>query len=232
MKSFNTYNMNFSILTEWRLPDFIIQAIEDQHIYDQILKLLKKQLLSDDKDQSDYVRFTFFDGWSNTNRNIDIEVDSLDADDDMVAGITRDQKYIILSGPNFWDYVTSSKVAPLTALKNALDHEIFHAIDPNFQKGVTKEKGSGKNYHLREHEIPAWMLTLIASLKNVIKTPEQLEKFKQTISLPVKQFVNELRILLYRNKLEKYGRDVFSYWKSHPEVMKSFRQKLYKSFFE
>jgi hypothetical protein len=221
--------MDFSILTEWRLPESINRKLAENDIYNKVLQMLKKQLLSDDKNQEDSIVFTFFDEWSDIYRFIHIAVASWDGG--TIAGVTGDQKAIIVFGPNFWDYATKFKVSPLTALKNVIDHEIFHIIEPSFQRSTAKEKGSGKNYHLREYEIPAWMLTLISSLKTILKTPEQLEKFKQTISLPTNKFVDELRILLYRHRLEKYGRDVFSYWKTHPEVMKQFRSRLYKSFF-
>jgi len=229
MKSFNSYNNDFSLITEWRLPPTAHDALQKQNIYGKILSILKNQLANDNA-PLEHLWFKYFNDWTNKEQNIKIDISPEEGD--IVAGASKDQDYIRIHSPNFWKFIQFRKSSPMETLHAVFEHELFHAIDPNFKTNLVKDQGSGKNIHLRETEIPAWLLTLITLLKSVIKTPKQLEQFKNMISLPSKQFIDELRILLYRNKLEKYGRDVFSYWQSHPEVMKVFRQKLYKSFFE
>lgn len=229
MKNFKIYNDDFSLLTEWRLPQTAHDALQEQNIYGKILSILKNQLANDNA-PIEHLWFKYFNTWTNKEQNIKIEVSPDDGG--IVAGASKDQDYIRIHSPNFWEFVRFRKSSPMESLRAVFEHELFHAIDPSFNTNLAKDKGSGKNVHLRSVEIPAWLLTLITLLKSVIKKPEQLAQFKNMLSLPSKQFVDELRILLYRNKLEKYGRDVFSYWQSHPEVMKLFRQKLYKSFFE
>lgn len=221
--------MDFSILTEWRLPPQAQEALEKQGIYKKILTALKAQLANDNASM-ETLWFTYDNPWTHNNQKIQIDISPEKGG--IVAGASKEQDYIRVHSPDFWQYVGFRKSSPLESLKSVFEHELFHAIDPNFKRNVSNDAGSGKNIHLRSAEMPAWMLTLITLLKSVVKTPEQLERFKQTLSLPTKQFVDELRILLYRHRLEKYGRDVFSYWKTHPEVMKQFRSRLYKSFFE